>query len=169
MTNYSIDRRTALYGAAVAAAGATLAACSSAGTTAAAASSTASSDPANSTVEANAIGDVAPAPTSAAAVSGAAAAENGLGSAAAVKVGGGVIFEAAKIVVTQPTAGSYKAFTAVCTHQGCIVASVANGAITCPCHGSSYSIKDGSVINGPATAPLAEAKVTVSGGTIKLG
>lgn len=166
MSNNPIDRRTALYGAAVAAAGVTLAACSSASTPADAPASSVAPIP---TGEANAIGDVAPAPTSTAAVSGAAVAVDGLGSAAAVKVGSGVIFEAAKVVVTQPTAGNYKAFSAVCTHQGCLVASVANGAISCPCHGSTFSIKDGSVITGPASTPLAQKKVTVSGGIIKLG
>ena len=74
----------------------------------------------------------------------------------------------AKVVVTQPTAGVFKAFTAVCTHQGCIVASVANGTINCPCHGSMYSVADGSVKGGPAPAPLAAVPVTVAGDTITL-
>jgi Rieske Fe-S protein len=85
-----------------------------------------------------------------------------------VPVGGGTILTDAKIVVTQPTAGVFKAFTAVCTHQGCIVASVANGTINCPCHGSQYSVADGSVKGGPAPAPLAAVPVTVSGTTITL-
>lgn len=164
MHTNDIDRRTALRGAAVVAAGVTLAACGSeSGTTAAGATP----DP---TSIASVIGDVSPIPSATeATASNAAAAENGLGNAAAVQVGGGVIFQAQKVVVTQPTAGKFKAFTAVCTHQGCLVGSVANGAITCPCHGSSFSIKDGSVISGPATAPLKEEKVTASGGTLKLG
>jgi nitrite reductase/ring-hydroxylating ferredoxin subunit len=49
----------------------------------------------------------------------------------------------AAVVVTQPTAGEYKAFTAVCTHMQCIVGSVANNVIQCPCHGSQYSAKTG--------------------------
>jgi Rieske Fe-S protein len=85
-----------------------------------------------------------------------------------VPVGGGTILTDAKVVVTQPTAGVFKAFTAVCTHQGCIVASVANGTINCPCHGSQYSVTDGSVKGGPAPAPLAAVPVTVSGDTITL-
>lgn len=165
----SIDRRTALRGAAVVAAGATLAACSSSSTTTSAAPSSSASDPSVDAAKTfDAIGGATPAAAMTTA-SGAAAAENGVGSASGVAVGGGAIFEAAKLVVTQPAAGTYKAFTAVCTHQGCIVSTISNGTIICPCHGSTFSIKDGSVINGPATKPLAEQKITVTGGTIKLG
>jgi Rieske Fe-S protein len=84
----------------------------------------------------------------------------------AVPVGGGVILENADYVVTQPSKGSYKAFSKICTHQGCPVASVADGVIHCDCHGSEYSIKDGSVTNPPATKGLAEAKTTVFEGKV---
>ena len=83
-----------------------------------------------------------------------------------VPVGSGVILEDAKLVVTQPTAGNYKAFTAVCTHQGCIVGSVKGKSIGCPCHGSAFNIADGSVLNGPADRPLREIKVAVEGDSI---
>jgi Rieske Fe-S protein len=83
-----------------------------------------------------------------------------------VPVGGGSVNQDAKVVVTQPAAGQYKAFTAVCTHQGCIVSDVKNGVITCPCHGSQYSAADGSVKTGPAPSPLAPKQVSVAGDTI---
>lgn len=83
-----------------------------------------------------------------------------------VPVGGGTILTDQQVVVTQPVAGTFKAFSAVCTHAGCLVASVANGTITCPCHGSQFSATDGSVTGGPAPAPLASVPVTVSGTTI---
>jgi Rieske Fe-S protein len=83
-----------------------------------------------------------------------------------VPVGGGVILNEADYVVTQPTKGKYKAFTKICTHQGCAVAEVANGVIHCDCHGSEYSIKDGSVVRPPASRPLAEHEVTVSDGKV---
>jgi Rieske Fe-S protein len=83
-----------------------------------------------------------------------------------VPVGGGVILNDADYVITQPTKGKYKAFTKICTHQGCAVAKVANGVIHCDCHGSEYSIKDGSVVSPPASKPLAEHEVTVSGGNV---
>jgi Rieske Fe-S protein len=83
-----------------------------------------------------------------------------------VPVGGGVILENANYVITQPTKGRYKAFSKICTHQGCPVAAVRNGAIHCNCHGSEYSIKDGSVTNPPAPKPLAEAKTKVFEGKV---
>jgi Rieske Fe-S protein len=85
-----------------------------------------------------------------------------------VPVGGGVILAAARVVVTQPSAGEFKAFSAVCTHQGCTVAAVANGIITCSCHGSTFSAADGTPQGGPASSPLASVPVTVSGTTITL-
>jgi Rieske Fe-S protein len=78
-----------------------------------------------------------------------------------VPVGGGVILEDADYVVTQPSKGKYKAFSKICTHQGCPVESVNDGVIHCNCHGSEYSIEDGSVTNPPAPKPLAESKTTV--------
>jgi Rieske Fe-S protein len=78
-----------------------------------------------------------------------------------VPIGGGVILENADYVVTQPSKGKYKAFSKICTHQGCPVASVRDGVIHCDCHGSEYSIEDGSVTNPPAPKPLAESKTTV--------
>jgi Rieske Fe-S protein len=82
--------------------------------------------------------------------------------------GGGKIFENEKIVITQPTAGQFKCFTAVCTHQGCTVASISNGTINCPCHGSRFKIEDGSVAGGPASGPLEEKQISVTGGSITL-
>jgi Rieske Fe-S protein len=83
-----------------------------------------------------------------------------------VPVGGGVILEDADYVITQPSKGDYKAFSKICTHQGCPVASVDNGNIHCDCHGSEYSIEDGSVTNPPATKALAESTTTVFEGKV---
>ena len=85
-----------------------------------------------------------------------------------VPVGGGVVIETAKVVVTQPTEGEFKAFSAVCTHQGCVVSGVTD-TIDCKCHGSKFSITDGSVVNGPATEPLEEMGVNLEGPEISLG
>jgi Rieske Fe-S protein len=94
------------------------------------------------------------------------AAGGGLAKTSEIPVGGGKIFDAQKVVVTQPTAGQFKAFSAVCTHAGCNVGSISGGIIKCPCHGSQYSIEDGSVKGGPAPKPLPAKQVTVSGDNI---
>lgn len=86
-----------------------------------------------------------------------------LGQTSEIPVGGGKIFANELVVVTQPKNGEFKAFTAVCTHLGCTVGSISNGIIGCPCHGSEFSIVDGSVIRGPAAQPLAPVAITVSG------
>ncbi|MCH0543247.1 Rieske (2Fe-2S) protein [Streptomyces sp. MUM 203J] len=91
-----------------------------------------------------------------------------LGETSEVPVGGGKIFADEKVVVTQPAAGDFKAFSAVCTHQGCTVGSVTNGLINCPCHGSRFRIADASVAAGPAPRPLPPREITVSDGTIRL-
>ena len=83
-----------------------------------------------------------------------------------VPVGGGTILADKKIVITQPTAGTFEAFTAVCTHLGCLVGTVSGGTINCPCHGSKFSIANGSVVNGPAASPLAAVSITVQGTSI---
>src|SRR5579859_2488101 len=83
-----------------------------------------------------------------------------------VPVGGGEILTAKKVVVTQPQAGTFKAFSAVCTHQGCIVATVSGGTINCPCHGSKFAIATGAVVNGPAATPLPPVSIQVQGTSI---
>jgi Rieske Fe-S protein len=89
-----------------------------------------------------------------------------LASTAEIPVGGGTVLTAQRIVITQPQAGTYHAFTAICTHLGCIVNSVSGGTINCPCHGSKYSIVNGSVVNGPAPLPLAAVSIKVEGTSI---
>ncbi|MER7176826.1 Rieske (2Fe-2S) protein [Streptomyces mesophilus] len=85
-----------------------------------------------------------------------------------IEVGGGKVFEAEKVVVTQPAAGDFKAFSAVCTHSGCIVANVEGGTINCTCHGSKYALDDASVQGGPAPRPLAPRQINVEGDAITL-
>jgi len=97
---------------------------------------------------------------------GAAPAGAKLAATADVPVGGGIILTDAALVITQPKAGTFKAFSAICTHQGCTVSTVESGTINCPCHGSQFAIADGAVVNGPAKKPLPAKKITVSGGSI---
>jgi Rieske Fe-S protein len=83
-----------------------------------------------------------------------------------IPVGGGKVYGADDIVVTQPTAGVYKAFSATCTHQGFIVGNVQGGTINCFHHGSKYNDATGAVVAGPAPSPLPAKTVAVSGSTV---
>lgn len=135
-----VPRKTVLAGAGLGLAAAALAACSSGDGGGEAGSTSAAGDTATS--------DAAPA---------------ALTSTADVPVGSGVIV--GDVVVTQPVAGDFKAFSAVCTHSGCLINKVADGTIDCPCHGSKFSL-DGAVVNGPATRPLDTISVEVQGDSI---
>ena len=87
--------------------------------------------------------------------------------AADIPVGGGTIFGDAQTVVTQPAAGTFKAFSSICTHAGCPVSEVAD-SINCNCHGSKFSLTDGSVVAGPAQRGLPAKEVTVAGDTVSV-
>ncbi|GHH71552.1 hypothetical protein GCM10017673_25240 [Streptosporangium violaceochromogenes] len=80
-----------------------------------------------------------------------------------IPVGGGKVITKWKIVITQPSAGVFKAFTASCPHKGCAVGRVADGVIHCPCHGSEFAADSGKCLKGPAEAPLAEYALKVEG------
>jgi len=98
--------------------------------------------------------------------SGAAPGPAPLATTSDVPVGGGKILAAQKIVLTQPKSGEFHGFSAVCTHQGCIVGTVSGGTINCPCHGSRFNITNGSVVNGPAASPLPAVGIKVQGNSI---
>ncbi len=78
-----------------------------------------------------------------------------------VPVGGAVILGQA--VVNQPMEGQFRAFSAVCTHQSCLVSAVREESVECTCHGSIFSTMDGAVLRGPASRPLVSRTVTVEG------
>jgi Rieske Fe-S protein len=85
-----------------------------------------------------------------------------------IPVGGGKVFSAQKVVVTQPAKGEFKAFSAVCTHVGCVCNVVSNGTINCPCHGSEFKITNGAVVTGPAPTPLPARTIAISDDKIYL-
>jgi nitrite reductase/ring-hydroxylating ferredoxin subunit len=91
-----------------------------------------------------------------------------LGKTSDIPVGGGVIYANDHVVVTQPVAGTFKGFSSTCTHLGCTVDKVAQGLIMCPCHGSAYSVVDGSVKDGPAPKPLPVERITIKGSQVVL-
>lgn len=89
-----------------------------------------------------------------------------IAKASEIPAGGGEIFKEKKVVVTQPSEGEFKAFSATCTHRGCTVGTVADNLIQCPCHGSKYSITTGEVKAGPAPKPLPQYPVSVEQGQV---
>jgi Rieske Fe-S protein len=91
-----------------------------------------------------------------------------LGATSDVPVGGGKIYAEQAVVVTQPTAGTFKCFSATCTHAGCLLHDVTDGTINCACHGSQFSIANGSVTRPPAVRPLPSETITVANGQIML-
>ena len=160
-------RRGVLAGVGLVGLAGAITACSSSGSS----MSAAVADPATSSGAGapTATSAAAPAPASAPASSASADAPTGaLTATSAIPVGGGKIFPSQTTVVTQPTAGEFKVFSAVCTHMGCIVNQIADGRIDCPCHGSEYSITDGAVLAGPAPKPLPAKPFKVTGDNIFL-
>jgi cytochrome b6-f complex iron-sulfur subunit len=90
---------------------------------------------------------------------------------AEVPVGGGTVVRTADgtaVIVVQPEQGTVKAFNARCTHRGSQVQPPEDGVMTCPSHNSQFRATDGGVVQGPATQPLEEIAVTLSGGNVAL-
>ena len=152
-------RRGALAGIGLAGIAATLAACGG---------SSSSDDSGSSSDSSEGSGGSAAASGSASSGGSSSGGSTALGTTSEIPVGGGKVFSSEKVVVTQPTAGQFKGFSAICTHLGCTVDKVADGTIDCPCHGSQYSVKDGHVVHGPAPKPLPAKQINVSGGKISL-
>jgi cytochrome b6-f complex iron-sulfur subunit len=96
------------------------------------------------------------------------AAGTDLVAAADVPVGGAVSVDAASgpLLVSQPSEGTFVAFSAVCTHMGCTVAP-GEGEFRCPCHGSVYDEATGKNVSGPAPKPLAKVDVEVVDGQVR--
>ncbi|WSS24268.1 Rieske (2Fe-2S) protein [Streptomyces sp. NBC_01190] len=92
-----------------------------------------------------------------------------LGPTAEVPVGGAKLYRDDKVVVAQPRPGTFTAFSAVCTHQGCVVDSLDGTTVSCPCHGSQFDAETGAVVQGPAIKPLPAVPVTAAGGKLTAG
>ena len=157
-------RRGVLAGVGLVGLAGAVSACGSGGSSSSSAGTTAGAPPATA--------GAGSAPSSASGGGGStagAAQGSALATTSEIPVGSGKIFTSEKVVVTQPNSGDFKAFSAVCTHMGCLVSTISNGTIDCPCHGSQYSISTGAVVGGPAPSPLAAQTIKVTGSNIFLG
>ncbi|MFD5420877.1 Rieske (2Fe-2S) protein [Streptomyces sp. NPDC127069] len=92
-----------------------------------------------------------------------------LGAAAEVPVGGAKLFREQKIVVSCPAEGQYKAFSAQCTHAGCVLDKIDKSEGNCPCHGSRFDVTTGKVLRGPASDPLPSVPVKAENGKLIAG
>jgi Rieske Fe-S protein len=61
--------------------------------------------------------------------------------------------------------GQWKAFSALCTHAGCVV-DFTGSSIYCPCHAGYFDPSNGSVQGGPPPSPLPEFGVIIQAGTV---
>ena len=154
--NAATSRRAVLLGAGVAGAAGLLAACGDGGET----GEPSGSQPTATATTGTAASPGGPTSASATPASGTPIAE--------IPLGGGKILADQGIVVTRPAENEIKAFDTTCPHQGCLVTSIRDGRIVCPCHGSEFFIADGSVAKGPdggmpLRQGLAPRRVTVTG------
>jgi Rieske Fe-S protein len=156
-------RRCMLLGAGAVGATAVLAACGSSGSSTNTNGSDFTDKPAPAGSTAAGGGSTGGATSDSGSASGGGSGET-IAATSDIPQGGGIIV--GKLVVTQPTAGTYKAFSTVCTHAGCDVNKVDGGVISCPCHGSKFAIDTGEPTAGPASTPLPETKVKVDGQNI---
>ncbi|MEU8462855.1 Rieske (2Fe-2S) protein [Streptomyces sp. NPDC029003] len=92
-----------------------------------------------------------------------------LGAASEVPVGGAKLFRERKVLVSCPAEGQYKAFSAQCTHAGCVLDTIDKGEGNCPCHGSRFDVTTGKVVQGPADRPLPAVPVKVENGKLIAG
>ncbi|MEU8775326.1 Rieske (2Fe-2S) protein [Streptomyces sp. NPDC048606] len=92
-----------------------------------------------------------------------------LGAASEVPVGGAKLFRERKVVVSCPAEGQYTAFSAQCTHAGCVLDKIVEGQGNCPCHGSRFDVATGKVLRGPATDPLPSVPVKAENGRLIAG
>lgn len=84
-----------------------------------------------------------------------------------IPVGGtsAVTVDGQDILLARPTDGAVVAFSAICTHQGCLV-SAAGSEFDCSCHGSRFEAATGAVLEGPARRALDRIPVAISDASV---
>jgi|SRR5829696_3274711 len=81
--------------------------------------------------------------------------------------GGGLVLGDQHVVLVRE-GDQVHGLSATCTHQGCTVSGIADGQISCPCHGSVFDAATGDVLTGPASSPLPAVPVEVRDGAVYL-
>lgn len=74
------------------------------------------------------------------------------------------------VIVVNTKAGGLKAFSAICTHLGCVVAwSQRKSIVHCPCHDGFFNPVTGAVVSGPPPTPLPQYELVVKDGNVLIG
>ena len=92
-----------------------------------------------------------------------------LGAPEEIPVGGAKLYREQRLMVSCPAKGEYKAFSAQCTHAGCVLDKIEDGHGNCPCHGSRFNVMTGKPVQGPATVPLPAVPVKIKDGKLVAG
>ena len=74
-----------------------------------------------------------------------------------------------QMLIYRENAETVHAYSAVCTHQGCIVGvgeNESSSPFVCPCHASNYDKVSGASIAGPAPSPLTRHNASIEDGWI---
>ncbi len=82
--------------------------------------------------------------------------------------GGWLLVNAAQVIVVNVDGSTIRAFSSVCTHQGCSTNwAFSSGLFECTCHGSRFNTS-GQVVRGPAASNLPEYSVNRNGDTVTI-
>lgn len=95
-----------------------------------------------------------------------------VGGVADFAVGAGTIVSVndKPVIVVNNKTGGLKAFSAICTHLGCIVQwDETKTAIHCPCHDGIFSPANGNVVSGPPPRPLTGYELAIKDGRVLVG
>ncbi len=84
------------------------------------------------------------------------------GSSIQLTVGG------SQVLLYRQSEHTVHAYSAVCTHQGCIVdaSDEASAPFACPCHASHFDKATGEATAGPAKTPLTRHKTSIENGWV---
>ncbi len=94
-----------------------------------------------------------------------------VGTTSDIPIGQGkVVSMGNKPIIVVNTDHGAKAFSAICTHLGCIcIWDQTRQTIVCPCHDGQFNPTTGAVIAGPPPTPLPEIPASVEGEDIYVG